>query len=84
MNILLVEDEVRVAEFIKKGLHEAGHQVQVAYDGATGLKLAMEQDFDLHIPVPFRRHTPPSKRNRNMQARTEAQNRCSHFDADSP
>ncbi|MDR2284186.1 MAG: response regulator transcription factor [Sphingobacterium sp.] len=49
MNILLVEDEIRVAEFIKKGLHEAGHQVQVAYDGATGLKLALEQDFDLLI-----------------------------------
>ncbi|MDR0265153.1 MAG: response regulator transcription factor [Sphingobacterium sp.] len=49
MHILLAEDDTRIAEFIKKGLQEAGHHVHVVYDGAMGLKLAMENNFDLLI-----------------------------------
>jgi two-component system copper resistance phosphate regulon response regulator CusR len=49
VNILLVEDESKVAEFIKKGLNEQLHHIDVAYDGLFGEKLAMENDYDLAI-----------------------------------
>jgi len=49
MNILLVEDEPKVAAFIKKGLEEQFHQVKLAYDGNMGRKLALEEDFELVI-----------------------------------
>jgi two-component system, OmpR family, copper resistance phosphate regulon response regulator CusR len=49
MNILLIEDEPKVAAFIKKGLEEQFHKVTHAYDGAMGRKLALEEDFELVI-----------------------------------
>lgn len=47
--ILLVEDEAHVVSFIKKGLSEEGFEVSVAFEGKTGLQLALENDFDLII-----------------------------------
>ena len=47
--ILLVEDETHVVSFIKKGLTEEGFEVSVAFDGKTGLQLALENTFDLII-----------------------------------
>lgn len=47
--ILLVEDEAHVVSFIKKGLSEEGFEVSVAFDGKTGLELALENEFDLII-----------------------------------
>jgi len=38
-----------VVSFIKKGLSEEGFEVSVAFDGKTGLKLALENSFDLII-----------------------------------
>ena len=49
MNILLVEDEPKVAEFIRKGLKEQSYQVDTAYDGLYGEKLALENEYDLVI-----------------------------------
>lgn len=49
MNILLVEDEPKVAEFIRKGLKEQNHIIDIAYDGHMGEKLAMENEYDLII-----------------------------------
>jgi two-component system, OmpR family, copper resistance phosphate regulon response regulator CusR len=49
MNILLVEDEPKVADFIKKGLQEQMYNVDVAYDGLYGEKLALENEYDLAI-----------------------------------
>lgn len=49
MNILLVEDEPKVADFIKKGLEEQNHHVAVAYDGMFGEKMALENEYDLII-----------------------------------
>jgi DNA-binding response OmpR family regulator len=49
MNILLIEDESKVAAFIKKGLEEQFHKVTIAYDGTMGRKLALESDFELII-----------------------------------
>jgi len=49
MNILLVEDEKKVSDFIKKGLQEQLYNVEVAYDGILGEKLALENEYDLII-----------------------------------
>ena len=49
MNILVVEDEPNVAAFIKKGLEEQSYEVDVAYDGNTGLQLARQKDYSLVI-----------------------------------
>jgi two-component system, OmpR family, copper resistance phosphate regulon response regulator CusR len=47
--ILLVEDEIKVVEFIKKGLNEAGYEVSVALDGNTAIDMAQTASFDLII-----------------------------------
>jgi two-component system copper resistance phosphate regulon response regulator CusR len=47
--ILLVEDESSVVEFIKKGLSESGHEVTVAFDGESAIKLINDSSFDLYI-----------------------------------
>lgn len=49
MRILLVEDEPKVASFIKKGLEEQSYEVDQAYDGFFGKKLALENEYDLII-----------------------------------
>ena len=49
MNILIVEDELKVAEFIRKGLNELSYQVDLAYDGLFGEKMALENEYDLVI-----------------------------------
>jgi two-component system response regulator MprA len=47
--ILLIEDERKIADFIRRGLTLEGYQVQVAYDGESGLDAAVEQRPDLII-----------------------------------
>lgn len=47
--ILLVEDEMHVVSFIKKGLTEEGFDVTVGFDGNTGLQLFYDNQFDLII-----------------------------------
>ena len=47
MNVLVVEDEVKVSSFIKQGLEESGYNVQVAFDGQMGLRLASANKFDI-------------------------------------
>jgi DNA-binding response OmpR family regulator len=49
MKILIVEDEPKVASFIKKGLEESQYDAEVAYDGLSGEKLALNYKFDLFI-----------------------------------
>ena len=49
MNILLIEDEPKVADFIRKGLQEQLNHVELAYDGLFGEKLALENEYDLVI-----------------------------------
>lgn len=47
MNILIIEDEKKIADFIKRGLKEEGYQVSTAYDGIEGYDLAKETTYDL-------------------------------------
>ena len=49
MRILLVEDEINVSSFIKKGLEENNYTVDTAYDGVEGKRKAREDSFDLII-----------------------------------
>lgn len=49
MDILLIEDELKVSNFIKKGLVEQMHSVDVAYDGVTGLSKVRTESYDLII-----------------------------------
>lgn len=49
MKILLVEDETGIASMIKRGLEGASYMVEVASDGATGLKMAIEHPYGLVI-----------------------------------
>jgi two-component system copper resistance phosphate regulon response regulator CusR len=49
MKILVVEDETKVAEVLKRGLVEAGYETDVAYDGQIGLRLAKSGSYDLIV-----------------------------------
>jgi DNA-binding response OmpR family regulator len=50
MRILVVEDERKVASFIRQGLEEEGHAVEVAADGVSALELVLAQPgYDLVI-----------------------------------
>ncbi|MGD1069156.1 MAG: response regulator transcription factor [Bryobacteraceae bacterium] len=49
MQILVVEDERRMAELLKRGLSEEGHQVVVARDGAEGFEIAAAAAFDVIV-----------------------------------
>ncbi len=49
MKILVIEDEPKVASFIKQGLEEQSNDVTVAFDGFFGKKLATENHYDVII-----------------------------------
>ncbi len=49
MKILLVEDEPKVASFIKKGLEEQSYLVEQAFDGTIGKSMALGSSFDVMI-----------------------------------
>ncbi|MFY9514585.1 MAG: heavy metal response regulator transcription factor [Rubrivivax sp.] len=47
MKLLLIEDETKLADYLKKGLSEEGYVVDVVHDGVDGLHCALEQDYDV-------------------------------------
>jgi len=49
MRVLLVEDERKIADFIRRGLREEGYAVDIASDGQQGHFLAATNDYDLII-----------------------------------
>lgn len=73
MKILLIEDEPKVAAFIKKGLEEEQHQVEVAYDGEIGHKAIMQHDYDviiMDVMLPYMNGLQLSKSIRDQGIRT--------------
>lgn len=46
-NILIIEDDERIAQNISKGLREKGFDTSIAFDGKIGLKMALNGSFDL-------------------------------------
>jgi DNA-binding response OmpR family regulator len=49
MKLLIIEDEVRMAELLRKGLTEEGHTATCTSDGVEGLELAKSYEFDVII-----------------------------------
>ncbi|HUC29463.1 MAG TPA: response regulator transcription factor [Candidatus Acidoferrum sp.] len=49
MKLLVVEDEARMADLLRKGLSEEGHTVTCASDGTEGLAVAKSYEFDVII-----------------------------------
>lgn len=49
MKFLIVEDELRMANLLRRGLSEEGHSVMCAYDGLDGLELARQFEFDVIV-----------------------------------
>ncbi|WEK33779.1 MAG: response regulator transcription factor [Candidatus Pseudobacter hemicellulosilyticus] len=73
MNILIIEDELKVASFIKKGLEEALHVADLANDGQQGLQAALAKDYDciiLDLLLPGMNGREVCRRLRQNQVRT--------------
>ncbi|MEY4017843.1 MAG: hypothetical protein RLZZ189_1641, partial [Pseudomonadota bacterium] len=49
IKVLLIEDELKIAEFVTKGLQATGAEVTHVTDGATGLKVALEDAHDILV-----------------------------------
>ncbi|CAB3804431.1 heavy metal response regulator transcription factor [Pararobbsia alpina] len=49
MRILIIEDELKMASYLKKGLTEASFTVEIAANGKDGLFLALHENFDLIV-----------------------------------
>jgi two-component system copper resistance phosphate regulon response regulator CusR len=47
MRLLVIEDEVKLAQYLHKGLSESGHVVDVAHDGIDGRRLATGGEYDV-------------------------------------
>ena len=47
--VLLIEDEQRIADLIKRGLEEQGFTITLAFDGLMGKKLALASHYDIII-----------------------------------
>jgi two-component system OmpR family response regulator len=49
MRILLIEDDVKVASLVERGLNEAGFAVEHAINGEEGLRMALKEQYDTAI-----------------------------------
>ncbi len=49
MKVLVIEDDQQAASYLQKGLKEAGHVVDLAYDGKEGLFLAGSEHYDVMV-----------------------------------
>jgi len=49
MKILLIEDDTVIADFIMKGMREAGFVIEHAADGPSGLHMALHKNYDIAI-----------------------------------
>jgi DNA-binding response OmpR family regulator len=47
MNILVIEDEAKVASFVKKGLQQSGYEIDLAADGEEGYEKIRSNSYDL-------------------------------------
>ncbi len=49
MRILVIEDEPSIANFVRQGLIESGHAVDLAWNGREGLAYALAADYDILV-----------------------------------
>lgn len=47
MKVLIIEDEHRLADFVKKGLQESGYKCDIASDGKEGFSKALDEAYEL-------------------------------------
>jgi DNA-binding response OmpR family regulator len=72
VKLLVVEDDRTVGQYVKRGLAEAGYQVDLVDDGAEGLRLATEGQYDvvvldLRLPTMEGREVLRTLRDRGQQ-----------------
>ena len=60
MRILVIEDETKVGCFIKRALEEESYAADLCEDGAQGLQMALNTNYDL--PVSYTHLTLPTNR----------------------
>jgi len=73
MRVLVVEDDREVADYVRRGLEEENHLVQVCFDGATALNTAARAAFDmivLDIMLPHLDGLEVTRRLRRLKVRT--------------
>ncbi len=49
MKILIVEDDLKTAEYVRKGVEESGHSADTAHAGTIGLEMATSRRYDVMI-----------------------------------
>jgi two-component system, OmpR family, copper resistance phosphate regulon response regulator CusR len=49
MKILIIEDELKTAAYLQRGLTEQGHAVDIAHDGIDGRHAALENSYDVIV-----------------------------------
>jgi two-component system, OmpR family, response regulator len=49
MNVLVIEDDKRIAGLVERGLRENGHRVSVSYNGREGAEMMLRGSFDLAL-----------------------------------
>lgn len=49
MHILIIEDEVKIADYLAKGLNESGYSTAIARNGIEALSSLQQQKFDLAL-----------------------------------
>jgi two-component system copper resistance phosphate regulon response regulator CusR len=49
MNVLLIEDDKRIAALVERGLKEDGHSVSISYSGTEGAQMMLERDYDVAL-----------------------------------
>ena len=49
MNILVIEDDTRIAALLQRALREDGHRVTICYDGKDGADMLLEGQFDVAL-----------------------------------
>jgi len=49
MNILLIEDDKRIAALVERGLQEDGHLVSIAHSGTEGAAMLLEREYDVAL-----------------------------------
>ncbi|MES2387318.1 MAG: response regulator transcription factor [Bacteroidota bacterium] len=49
MKILIVEDDPKIAAFLKQGLEEQSYETDIAYDGMAGKRMALSNEYDCLI-----------------------------------
>jgi two-component system OmpR family response regulator len=49
MNVLLIEDDKRIAALVERGLKEDGHSVSISYSGTEGAQMMLEREYNVAL-----------------------------------